>query len=34
MLHLRNGEISVPFLSEGEITKNEFEEDKEALLEK
>jgi hypothetical protein len=34
MLHLRNGEISVPFLSEGEIKKNEFEEDKETLLEK
>lgn len=25
-LHLRNGEISIPFLSEGEIHKNEFEE--------
>lgn len=31
---MRNGEISVPFLSEGEIKKNEFEEEKEALLEK
>ena len=28
MLHLRNGEISVPFLSEGDIKKNEFEEEK------
>ena len=26
MLHMRNGDISVPFLSEGEIKKNEFEE--------
>lgn len=34
MLHMRNGEISVPFLSEGEIKKNEFEEEKQALLEK
>ena len=34
MLHLRNGEISVPFLSEGEIKKNEFEEEKDALLER
>lgn len=33
-LHLRNGEISVPFLSEGEIKKNEFEEEKQALMEK
>ncbi len=28
MLHMRNGEISVPFLSEGEIKKNAFEEEK------
>jgi len=34
MLHMRNGEISVPFLSEGEIRKNEFEEEKQALLER
>lgn len=34
LLHMRNGEISVPFLSEGEIKKNQFEEEKEALLEK
>jgi DNA damage-inducible protein 1 len=34
MLHLRNGEISVPFLSEGEIKKNQFEEEKQAVLEK
>lgn len=34
MLHMRNGEISVPFLSEGEIKKNEFEEEKEALMER
>jgi DNA damage-inducible protein 1 len=34
MLHMRNGEIAVPFLSEGEIKKNEFEEEKQALLEK
>jgi DNA damage-inducible protein 1 len=34
VLHMRNGEISVPFLSEGEIKKNHFEEEKEALLEK
>ena len=27
-LHLRNGEISIPFLSEGEIKKNMFEEEK------
>ncbi len=27
-LHMRNGEITVPFLSEGEIKKNEFEEEK------
>lgn len=33
-LHMRNGEVSVPFLSEGEIKKNEFEEEKEALLER
>ncbi len=32
MLHLRNGEISVPFLSEGEIKKNQFEEEKQSLL--
>lgn len=31
---MRNGEISVPFLSEGEIKKNFFEEEKEALLER
>ena len=31
MLHMRNGEISVPFLSEGEIKKNAMEEEKEAL---
>lgn len=29
---MRNGEISVPFLSEGEIKKNEFEEEKQALV--
>jgi Holliday junction resolvasome RuvABC DNA-binding subunit len=34
MLHMRNGEISVPFLAEGDILKNNFEEEKEALLEK
>lgn len=34
MLHLRNGDQSVPFLSEGEIKKNAFEEEKQALLEK
>ena len=34
MLHLRNGEISVPFLSEGEIKKNEFEEEKDAIMQK
>ncbi len=34
MLHMRNGEVSVPFLSEGEIKKNQFEEEKDALLEK
>ena len=33
-LHMRNGEISVPFLSEGEIKKNEFEEEKQALMER
>lgn len=33
-LHLRNGEISVPFLSEGEIHKNEFEEQKQELMER
>jgi DNA damage-inducible protein 1 len=32
MLHMRNGEISVPFLSEGEIKKNAFEEEKQALM--
>ena len=31
---MRNGEISVPFLAEGEIKKNMFEEEKDALLEK
>ena len=31
---MRNGEITVPFLSEGEIKKNEFEEEKQALLER
>jgi hypothetical protein len=34
MLHLRNGEISVPFLSEGEIHKNKLEEEKDAMLER
>jgi DNA damage-inducible protein 1 len=34
MLHMRNAEISVPFLSEGEIKKNEFEEQKELMMEK
>lgn len=34
MLHMRNGEISVPFLAEGDIHKNMFEEEKEAMLEK
>ena len=33
MLHMRNGEISVPFLSEGEIKKNNLEEEKNELLE-
>jgi DNA damage-inducible protein 1 len=33
MLHMRNGEISVPFLSEGEIRKNAFEEEKDAIME-
>ena len=28
MLHMRNGEISVPFLSEAEIKKSAFEEEK------
>ena len=28
MLHMRNGQISVPFLSEAEIKKNQFEEEK------
>jgi hypothetical protein len=32
MLHLRNGEISIPFLSEAEIKKKEFEEEKQSLL--
>ena len=32
MLHMRNSEISVPFLSEAEIKKNEFEEEKQQLL--
>jgi Holliday junction resolvasome RuvABC DNA-binding subunit len=31
---LRNGEIAVSFLSEGEINKNAFEEEKDAILEK
>jgi hypothetical protein len=31
---MKNGEISVPFLSEGEIHKNEFEEEKQALMER
>ena len=31
---MRNGEISVPFLSEGEIHKNKLEEEKDALLER
>jgi len=30
MLHMRNGEISVPFLSESEIKKSAFEEEKQA----
>lgn len=34
MLHLRNGDISVPFLSDGEIKKNDMEEEKQMLLEK
>lgn len=34
MLHMGNGEISVPFLSEGEIKKNEFEEEKQELMER
>lgn len=34
MLHMRNGAISIPFLSEGQIKKNIFEEEKEALLER
>lgn len=29
---MRNGEISVPFLSEGEIKKNEFEEEKQSFI--
>jgi len=33
-LHLKQGEISVPFLGEGEIEKNKMEEHKELLLEK
>jgi hypothetical protein len=28
VLHMRNGELSVAFLSEGEIQKNEYEEEK------
>ena len=32
MLHMRNGEISVPFLSEAEIKKNQFEEEKQSLI--
>ena len=32
-LHLRNGEISIPFLSEAEIKKNQFEEEKESMME-
>jgi Holliday junction resolvasome RuvABC DNA-binding subunit len=31
---MRNGEISVPFLSEGEIKKNQLEEEKELMLER
>ncbi len=31
-LHMRGGEISVPFLSEGEIKKNMFEEEKDAMM--
>jgi hypothetical protein len=31
---MRNGEVTVPFLSEGEIKKNMFEEEKEMMLEK
>ena len=31
---MRNGEISVPFLSESEIKKNEFEEEKQALVDR
>ena len=34
MLHMRNGEISVPFLSDGQIKKNQFEEEKQLLMEK
>jgi len=34
MLHMRSGEISVSFLSEGEIKKNQFEEEKELMLER
>jgi len=33
MLHMRNGVISVPFLSEGEIRKNAFEEEKDVIME-
>jgi DNA damage-inducible protein 1 len=32
LLHMRNGEISVPFLSEAEIKKNQFEEEKQHLI--
>ena len=31
-LHMRNGEVSVPFLSEGEIKKNEMEEEKQSMI--
>eukprot|EP00350_Pseudokeronopsis_sp_OXSARD2_P012078 CAMPEP_0170560720 /NCGR_PEP_ID=MMETSP0211-20121228/50532_1 /TAXON_ID=311385 /ORGANISM="Pseudokeronopsis sp., Strain OXSARD2" /LENGTH=133 /DNA_ID=CAMNT_0010875281 /DNA_START=836 /DNA_END=1234 /DNA_ORIENTATION=+ len=34
MLHLKCGEISVPFLSEAEIKKNQMEEEKELLMER
>lgn len=34
LLHLKCGEISVPFLSEGEIKKNQMEEEKELLMER
>lgn len=34
ILSFRNGEFSIPFLSEGEIKKNEFEEEKQLMLER